>query len=435
MIWRIQSDRPLRGTPRLPGDKSITHRALILGALARGETTIRNGGWGGDCRSTASCLRALGCAIHGEGTALATVIGCGGGLRGGARLDCGNSGTTMRLLAGALAGRGISAQLDGDASLRTRPMARVAEPLRAMGATVGLAEGNRPPLTILPAAAADGRLQGIEWPTPVASAQVKSAILLAGLAAVGQTTVIEPALSRDHTERMLTAFGASVERTAATRVTVWPGELAACTIDVPRDFSAAAYWLGAGLLCPDALISLQDVGVNPTRTGLLTALAAFGAEIAISRERLTAGGEPMADLAVAGRQVLRGATINGSLVPLIIDELPLLAVLATQAEGETRISDAAELRVKECDRIAAMASGLRAFGADIAELPDGWLIHGPSRLRPVSIDVGIDHRVAMALAVAAMLADGTSELSGLECAIVSDEHFVDNLALLSALAR
>lgn len=435
MVWRIQGGRSLRGAPRLPGDKSITHRALILGALASGETTIRNGGWGADCRSTAGCLRALGCAIRGEGTALATVAGCGGVFRDGTRLDCGNSGTTMRLLAGALAGRGISVQLDGDASLRRRPMGRVAEPLRAMGATVGLAEGDRPPLAILPPAVADGRLRGIEWRTLVASAQVKSAILLAGLAAAGPTTVIEPTLSRDHTERMLTAFGASVERIAATQVTVRPGELTACTIDVPRDFSAAAYWLGAGLLCPDGLINLQDVGVNPTRTGLLTALAAFGADIAVSRERLTAGGEPVADLAVAGRQVLHGATINGSIVPLIIDELPLLATLATQAEGETRVSDAGELRVKECDRIAAMASGLRAFGADIAELPDGWLIHGPTRLRPARVDVGIDHRVAMALAVAAVLADGASELTGLECATVSDEHFVDNLASLGALVR
>lgn len=433
MSWRIRGGRPLQGAIRLPGDKSITHRALILGALATGETRISGGGWGADCLSTVDCLRRLGCAVSGAGSGLAVVAGAAGRFNEGATLDCGNSGTTMRLLAGALAGCGVAARLDGDASLRQRPMARVAEPLRAMGAAIDLAAEDRPPLTLRGREAGAGHLRGVTWRTSVASAQVKSAILLAGLGADGPTAVSEPTASRDHTERMLATFGASVTRPAADTVIVQPAILRGQDVVVPRDFSAAAFWLGAALALPGSRLSISGVGVNPTRTGLLTALRLFGGDVALTRLAAPDAAEPMADLFVTGADGLIGAQIGGDIVPLLIDELPLLATLATVAKGETRITGAAELRVKECDRITAMTNGLRAFGADIDELPDGWLIRGVARLRPASVNGSGDHRVAMALAVAALLTDGISEVTDLDCAVVSDEWFIENLRSLGAL--
>jgi 3-phosphoshikimate 1-carboxyvinyltransferase len=425
----------LRGTVRVPGDKSISHRALLFGAIAEGETRIEGLLPAEDPLSTAACLRAMGVEVSAiEAGQEVRVRGVGlDGLQEPAQvLDCGNSGTTMRLMLGLLAGRsGRHFVLDGDSSLRRRPMGRVAKPLGQMGASIhGRQDGNLAPLAIL------GRqLQGAVIRTPVASAQVKSALLLAGLSAEGPTTVIEPALSRDHSERMLRAFGADLvsepEASDGPRVLITPGaRLQGQRVVVPGDISSAAFWLVAGLLVPGADLLLENVGLNPSRTGILEVLGAMGAPLEILNERLVAG-EPVGDLRVRPAP-LKAFSICGELIPRLVDEIPILAVAALAAEGTSVIRDAEELRVKETDRLAVMARQLRAMGAELEETSDGLVIPGGQQLHGANVDSETDHRVAMSLAVAALGASGSTSIARAEAAAVSYPNFWDDLARLQA---
>ncbi|MDK2882812.1 MAG: 3-phosphoshikimate 1-carboxyvinyltransferase [Bacillota bacterium] len=415
---------PLRGTLTVPGDKSISHRALFLGALAEGTTTVGNFLRSADCLSTARCLKALGVAIEGlEGSGPVTVTGRG--LCGLAEpedvLDAGNSGTTARLLLGILAGQPFTAVLTGDSSLRRRPMGRLTTPLGQMGAKImGRQNG-----ALLPLAIRGGKLQGGRFALPVASAQLKSALLLAGLYAEGETSITEPAKSRDHTERMLTAWGVPLVRRENT-VTLPAGRrrLKAQTVSVPGDISAAAFFLVAAAILPGSQITIKGVGINPTRTGILEVLGAMGAKITVSNCREVSG-EPQADITVTAGE-LKGIVIAGPLIPRLIDEIPALAVAACYAQGETVIRDAAELRVKESDRLAALARELGALGAQIHELPDGLIIRG----RPLhggEVSSHGDHRLAMALAVGALAASGPVTIAGAECVNVSFPDFFSHL--------
>ncbi|HOX25775.1 MAG TPA: 3-phosphoshikimate 1-carboxyvinyltransferase [Candidatus Krumholzibacteria bacterium] len=417
----------LAGELRMPGDKSVAHRVLILGALADGAMRIRGLPQGGDVASTRRCLEALGAGFVAEAGGLRVVPP--DSWRRDVRLDCGNSGTTTRLLAGVLAGLGVPAVLDGDASLRRRPMSRVTEPLARLGARVTSNPDGLLPLRI---EAGDGPLRGARIDVAVASAQVKSAILLAGLFAEGETTVVEPAPTRDHTERLLAAMGADVRRDGLA-ITVRGNEsganLRGLDLDLPGDISTAAFFLVAATLVPDARVTLRGVGTNPTRTGVLDALAAMGARIKITGKR-DAGGEPVADLTVKTAP-LRATTVEGALVPRLIDELPVLAVLATQAWGTTLVRDAAELRHKESDRIATTVSQLRQLGAEIDEHRDGFSIHGPTPLHGGEVTADGDHRLAMALAVAGLVATGETVITGAEAAAVSYPAFWEDLAQLA----
>jgi 3-phosphoshikimate 1-carboxyvinyltransferase len=417
VIATVRKARRLEGEVRLPGDKSISHRALILGALADGWSRIHGLSAGADVQSTAACLRALGADI--EDSAVRG-FGLDGVRKAAAPLDCGNSGTTMRLLAGVLAAQGFVSELTGDASLTRRPMDRVVKPLTEMGA-----HAQWPPLRV------GGRLplHGIEYRLPVASAQVKSALLLAGLFAEGTTTLIEPVSTRNHTELMLRAMGVDV-RSDGNRVEVEKvGKLEPLDIEVPGDLSAASFWMVAGGLVPGSRLQLPGAGVNPTRTAFLELLRTSGFNIEASGERVS-GGEPVADLEVHAASEVRAFNVAGERAAEMIDELLVLAVAATQAAGESRISGAAELHVKESDRITAMAEGLAAMGGNITALDDGWTIKGPSRLEGARVRSHGDHRVAMALAVAGMLADGATEIEGAECVEISYPGFFDQLETL-----
>jgi 3-phosphoshikimate 1-carboxyvinyltransferase len=416
---------------RVPGDKSISHRALLFGAIAEGETCIEGLLPAEDPLSTAACLRAMGVDVSeiraGERVA---VQGVGlDGLREPENvLDCGNSGTTMRLLLGLLAGRsGRHFVLNGDASLRRRPMRRVGAPLAEMGASIhGRAGGNLAPLAI-----AGQNLHGATIHTPVASAQVKSALLLAALTASGPTTVIEPALSRDHSERMLRAFGAdlAVGGAGGTTVTVTPGaSLRGQTVVVPGDISSAAFWLVAGAITPGAELTIENVGLNPSRTGILEVLAQMGARVTVLNPREVAG-EPVGDLHVS-HGPLKAFSIDGALIPRLVDEIPVLAVAACCADGVSRIHGAEELRVKETDRLAVMARQLGAMGARLEEHADGLTIQGETGLHGAEVDSETDHRVAMSLAVASLVARGDTRLRDSAAAAVSYPGFWDDLARL-----
>jgi 3-phosphoshikimate 1-carboxyvinyltransferase len=416
---------------RVPGDKSISHRALLFGAIAEGETRIDGLLPAEDPLSTAACLRSMGVTvspIEVDRTVTVQGVGLDGLQEPPDVLDCGNSGTTMRLLLGLLAGRSDRHfVLSGDASLRSRPMRRVAGPLAVMGATIdGRADGNLAPLAVR------GRhLRGASIRTPVASAQVKSALLLAALTADGETTVIEPAHSRDHSERMLRAFGADLHVAAAdgTEVRVRPGAtLRGRAVVVPGDISSAAFWLVAGAITPGADLTIENVGLNPSRTGILEVLDQMGADVAVLDPREVAG-EPVGDLRVR-HGALRPFTIGGALIPRLVDEIPVLAVAACHAPGVSRIAGAAELRVKETDRLAVMARQLGAMGARVEEHPDGLSIDGGVRLQGADLDSETDHRVAMSLAVAALGALGDSTLLRAEAAAVSYPRFWDDLARL-----
>ena len=412
----VRAARSVSGTLRVPGDKSISHRAALFNALAEGEATISGFSSGADCASTLECLRGLGVHVqqdHDE------VHVRGKGQHGLSEpsnvLDCGNSGTTMRLLTGILAGAGVFAVLTGDNSLRRRPMARIVEPLRRAGAQVDGRDGGRLPPLVVRA----GKVQGVEHRMGIASAQLKSALLLAALFADGPTTVIEPAASRDHTERMLRAMGARLE-VDGRRITLRPGEeLKPVDVGVPGDFSSAAYWLVLGCLHPSAEVRVENVGVNPTRTGLLRILDAMGASIDVLNQRAVAG-EPVADL-VARSSRLRATVVGGELIPLAIDEIPLVALLGLFADGETVVQDAGELRVKESDRIAAVAEGLRALGGNVEPTDDGWRIR-PSRLASGRVRSYGDHRMAMLFALAGTLGDGV-EIEAAESVAVSYPSF------------
>jgi 3-phosphoshikimate 1-carboxyvinyltransferase len=417
VIATVRNARRLEGEVRVPGDKSISHRALILGSVAKGWSRIRGLSNGADVQSTAACIRALDVEIE-----VSSIRGVGlDGLRKAAgALDCGNSGTTMRLLAGLLAGQDFVSELYGDESLARRPMDRVVTPLREMGANA-----EWPPLRV------GGRLplHGIEYRTPIASAQVKSAVLIAGLFAEGTTSVIEPVATRNHTELMLGSMGAKV-RVEGTRVAITKADrLEPLDLEVPGDVSAAGFWLVAGGLVPHSLVRIPGTGVNPTRTAFMEALRGCGFNIETAEERLVAW-EPVADLEVRFSTDLQPLKVSGTMAAEMIDELLVLAVAATQLPGESVIAGARELHVKESDRIAAMAEGLTAMGADITAMDDGWTIRGPRRLEGARVQSHGDHRVAMALAVAGLLAGGWTEIEGAECVTISYPDFFDQLESL-----
>jgi len=399
--WIATRGTPLRGEVGVPGDKSVSHRAVMLAALADGTSRIDGFLEGADTRATAAIFAQMGVRIQAPSASVRIVHGAGiDGLRAPAGvLDCGNAGTGMRLLAGLLAAQPFDSVLAGDASLSRRPMDRVIEPLARMGAVIDAQEGGLPPLRIRGGRA----LRGIEFDSPVASAQVKSAVLLAGLQAQGVTSVREPHPTRDYTERMLSAFGVDIDFSPGRARLRGGQRMRATGIAVPADFSSAAFFIVAATLVPGSELRLRSVGLNPRRTGLLAALRMMGADI-VEEGRASRGGEPVADLVVR-HAPLRGIAVPAELVPDMIDEFPALAVAAACARGTTVISGAAELRVKESDRIAAMAAGLRALGAEVAERADGAVIEGGALAGGAVESLG-DHRIAMAFAVAGQLADG-----------------------------
>jgi 3-phosphoshikimate 1-carboxyvinyltransferase len=397
----VQPGGQLRGRIRVPGDKSISHRSVMLGALAEGTTEVTGLLEGEDVLSTLGAFRAMGVEAEGPDRGRLTIHGVGmRGLQAPTQaLDMGNSGTAMRLMAGLLAGQSFDSVLIGDESLSKRPMKRVAEPLGRMGAVIETADGGRPPLRIK----GGQRLQGIEYPMPMASAQVKSSLLLAGLYADGVTSVTEPAPTRDHTERMLRGFGYEVEVSGRTARVRGGGRLHACRIDVPADISSATFFMVGASIAAGSDIVLEHVGINPTRVGVLNILRLMGADIELANAR-EVGGEPVADLRVRAAK-LRGIEIPVEQVPLAIDEFPALFIAAACAEGETVLHGAEELRVKESDRIAVMAQGLRALGVEARELPDGIVIRG-GQIKGGEVDSHGDHRIAMSFAIATLRASG-----------------------------
>ena len=422
------AEKPLNGELEVPGDKSISHRAVMFGSIASGDTEITHFLPGADCLSTISCFREMGIDIETSDADPGHVIVHGKGLHGlsapDAVLDCGDSGTTMRLVSGILAGQDFSTELTGDDSIRKRPMKRIIDPLTAMGASIRSRSGNGcAPLEI------DGRpLRGIAYETPVASAQVKSCILLAGLYADGPTTVTEPSLSRNHTELMLKNFGADLTA-EGTSVTVRPDpKLEGTKIKVPGDISSAACFIAGASVIPGSHVILRNTGTNPTRDGILRVLQDMGGTV-MYRNLNTSGGESTADLEI-WHMPLHGTVIEGDLIPTLIDELPLIAVMACAAEGETIIRDAAELKVKESNRIDLMVRGLSAMGADITGTDDGMIIRGGRKLHGATIDTAKDHRAAMAFTVAALAADGPSEIRDADCVRISYPGFYDDLASL-----
>lgn len=421
--WRLHAAERIEGVVAIPGDKSITHRALLLGAMAHGRTEIGSALMGADCLATAAALRSLGVPItEAEGGTL-VVEGAGPEAfrEPDAVLDAGNSGTTLRLLSGLLAGRPFLSLLTGDASLRRRPMRRIVAPLTAMGATIlGRAGGEYPPLAVQ-----GGGLSGVAWISPVASAQVKSAILLAGLQATGETSVAEPVLSRDHTERMLRAFGVPLRRGERTVAISGGACLTGTRLSVPADLSSAAFLLVAAAARHGAEVRLPGVGVNPTRTGLLEVLERMGAAI----ERLNPreeGGEPVADLVVRGA-ALRGVRVESALAPRTIDEIPALAVAAVLATGETVLDGVGELRVKEVDRLAALHGELGRLGADIQVAGETLCIRGGGILRGARVSSRGDHRMAMSLAVAGLFAEGETTVEDIGCVETSFPGFAEIL--------
>ncbi|MBW4665802.1 MAG: 3-phosphoshikimate 1-carboxyvinyltransferase [Chroococcus sp. CMT-3BRIN-NPC107] len=416
----------LQGQIEVPGDKSISHRALMLGAISQGETQIQGLLLGEDPRSTAECFRAMGAEISDLNTQLVRVKGIGlGQLQEPVDiLNAGNSGTTLRLMLGLLASHpGRVFTVTGDHSLRSRPMSRVVNPLQQMGANIwGRASG-----TLAPLAVQGQTLKPIHYQSPIASAQVKSCILLAGLMTEGQTTITEPSVSRDHSERMLQAFGAQISTDSDTKsVTITGGAtLQGQTVIVPGDISSAAFWLVAGSIVPGSELLIENVGVNPTRTGVLDALEMMGADITLENQRVVAG-EPVADLRVRATS-LHGCTISGDLIPRLIDEIPVLAVAAVFASGTTVITNAEELRVKESDRITVMANQLNKMGAKITELTDGMEITGGTPLTGTEVESHSDHRITMSLAVAALNTQGKTTIHGAESASISYPTFVATL--------
>lgn len=401
------------GDFRIPGDKSITHRAILFNSIASGEARVSDALLGADCLSSIGCMRALGAEIEIDGSTVR--------VRGAQRLhsadcDCGNSGTTMRLLMGLAAGQGVEARLTGDASLSRRPMERVAAPLRRLGARIETFEGHAP-VTVYPAP-----LHGCTVDTEVASAQVKSALILAALGADGETVVREPLRSRDHTERMLAAMGADIRAEGCT-VTVRRSALHAVDVAVPADISSAAYFMALGALCGETLC--RNVGINPTRTGILEVFDRMGVRYVLENRRVVCG-EPVADIRVV-QSPLRAVRLDRAIMPALIDELPVIAVLCAYAEGESVITGAEELRVKESDRIRTTAAMLTALGGDIEEKPDGFVIRGKKKLRGGDFDSCADHRIAMSGAVALAASERGGNIEGAECVDISFPNFFELL--------
>lgn len=424
----ISPVKGLQGIVDIPGDKSISHRTVMLAGLASTPVRVTNFLSAEDCWSTVSCMKCLGVKIKQTGDNELVIKGNGlfGLVEPDEVLDAGNSGTTTRLLTGILAGQSFFTVLTGDKSLRRRPMARIIAPLTKMGCRIyGREQSRYAPLAIIPS---DG-IHGINYTLPVASAQVKSAILLAGMFADGPTVITEPLLSRDHSERMLQSFGVGVERTGLTVRLNPVSELTAPpVIDIPGDISSAAFWLVAATIVPGSKLRLRNVGINPTRTGIIDVLRSMGANITVYNQR-QAGQEPVADIAVEYAP-LTGTTVEAEIVPRLVDEIPALAVAALFASGATVIRGAEELRVKETDRLKAIALELGKMGARIAESADGLVIEGPQSLTSACCDSHDDHRMAMALAVAGMAAQGV-EITGAECVNISYPRFFDEVRLLN----
>lgn len=416
---------PLKGELTVPGDKSISHRSVMFGAIAKGTTEITHFLQGADCLSTISCFRKMGVAIENNGE---TVIVHGNGLRGLKKpdsiLDCGNSGTTTRLISGILSGQNFDVTVTGDESIQKRPMKRIIEPLSMMGADIqSLRHNGCAPLQIT------GKpLHAIHYASKISSAQVKSAILLAGLYAEGETRVTEPHVSRNHSELMLRAFGADVKTEGTTAVIKPAEELFGQPVTVPGDISSAAPFIGAGLLVPGSELLIRRVGTNPTRDGILHVCKAMGADLTLLNEE-NGPGEPTADLLVR-HSSLHGTVIEGAIIPTLIDELPLIAAMACFAEGTTVIKDAAELKVKESNRLEVMVKSLSAMGADVTETEDGMIIHGGKPLHGAVIDSHLDHRIAMTFAVTGLCADGETEILGADCVNISYPSFYEDLMKL-----
>lgn len=422
----IKKQTNLKGTLTVPGDKSISHRAVMFGSLARGTTRISHFLEGADCLSTISCFRKMGIEIDRNKD---EILVHGRGLHGLTApteiLDVGNSGTTTRLISGILAGQTFTSELDGDDSIRTRPMKRIMTPLTSMGADItSRLDNGCAPLII------HGRpLHAAHYDSPVASAQVKSCVLLAGMYADGITSVTEPFLSRNHTEIMLNYFGAEITSEGTTASIRPEPVLEGRDIQVPGDISSAAYFIAAGLLTPGSEILLKNVGINPTRAGIIKVCMDMGADITLLNE--STEGEPTADLLIRTSS-LKGTTIEGSIIPTLIDEIPMIAVMAAFAEGTTIIRDAQELKVKESDRIAVMVDNLRRMGADIEGTDDGMIIHGGRPLHGAVIDSHLDHRIAMSFAVAGTICDGTVEILNGECVNISYPEFYHDLYSLDS---
>ena len=421
----------LKGKITVPGDKSISHRCVMFGSVAKGTTEVHHFLKGADCLATIRCMRTLGIDIEEKGS---SVIIHGKGLHGlsapSGILDAGNSGTTTRLLSGILAGQTFDSKISGDESLNSRPMKRIITPLTQMGAHISsILRNGCAPLYITP-----GELHGIHYKSPVASAQVKSCILLAGLYAEGETSVTEPSLSRNHTELMLKEFGAdirssySLDSTEATASISPCEELYGQKITVPGDISSAAYFIAAGLIVPDSEILIEGVGINPTRAGILKVCEDMGGDITLLNERIE-GGEKIADILVRTSR-LHGTEISGGIIPTLIDEIPVIAVMAATAEGTTVIKDAAELKVKETDRIETVTDNLKAMGCDVTPTDDGIIIRGGRPLKGASIHTLLDHRIAMAFSIAALTAEGNTKILDSRCIDVSYPDFYDTFDAL-----
>jgi len=425
---KLTRARQISGRLQLPGDKSISHRAALIAALASGRSEIANFSTARDCASTVACMRNLGVSIEQNNQKL-IVAGTGKLGAPDRPLDCGNSGSTLRILTGVLAGHDLTAELVGDESLSSRPMRRIIEPLELMGAKIESTDG-KAPLKVHGAA----KLSPITYKLPVASAQVKSAILFAGLNATGRTTVIETSPSRDHTERLFNGFGVPVQTHDLSVSIEGPARLSGGTITIPGDVSSAAYFVAAAMLLPGSELTIEHVGLNPTRAAFLDVLGSWGAEISVidvQSER----NEPFGTIKVRGG-ISRSAseserTLSGSMIPALIDELPLLAVVGSQIESGIKIRDARELRLKESDRLATTATNLRAMGAEVEEFADGLAVAGPTNLRGTLVDSYLDHRIAMAFSVAALLATGETQIGGSECVAISFPEF---FSLLDSLA-
>jgi len=410
-----------KGEITIPGDKSISHRAVMFGALAKGTTKVTGFLKGADCLSTIACFKQLGINIeeqnnqiyiHGKGLHVLSASA--------SSLDTGNSGTTTRLISGILAGQNFTTELNGDASIQKRPMRRIIEPLSLMGASIESIRGN----DCAPLRITGKPLHGISYQSKVASAQVKSAILLAGLYADGKTSVTEPAISRNHTEIMLGSFGAKVESVGLT-ATVYPEpDLYACDINVPGDISSAAYFIAAGLIVPGSEILIKNVGINPTRDGIIRVAKEMGGNITLLN--VNHSGEPTADILVKHSN-LHGITIGGDIIPTLIDEIPVIAIMAAYADGTTIIKDAAELKVKESNRIDVMVDNLTAMGCDITGTDDGMIINGGKELHGAVIDSHMDHRIAMSFAIASLACEGTTTIQGAECVEISYPKFYKDL--------
>ena len=429
---RIKGPARVRGSLKLPGDKSISHRVATLASIANGPSAVTGFASSADCQATLDCIRNLGIRVEDTGSGL---VIHGEGLFGYhppgaiAQLNAGNSGSTMRMLAGLLAGQRFTSEITGDASLCRRPMARIIEPLSNMGARIDATDASLAPLTI------HGRkLRSISYASPVASSQVKACVLFAGLLADGRTVLSEPAASRNHTELMLREFGGLVDCSSLGTVSIeGKHELKPLDYQMPGDVSSAAFLIAAASILPDSELLIRDVGLNPTRTAFLDVLGDLGASVRTQKHR-EQHSELVGDIVVSSAQLrseLRGTLLSGAIIPNIIDEIPILAVVATQVEGRVEVRDAKELRIKESDRIQTVAGGIRSLGGEIEEFEDGFAITGPQRLTGGRVETCGDHRIAMAFAIAALIAEGTTEIIDAECATVSFPEFYESLTMLT----